>query len=139
MKELNPYLIFDGDCREAMTFYGRVFGAPPEIMYFKDAPIPEEMKKQGDRVIHAYLRKGNVVLMASDGRPGEAVRKGDNLRINIVCESREEVDRLFAALGEGGKPLMPPAEMFWGAYFGMLTDRYGTGWMFNFDLGKKPN
>lgn len=136
MKEINPYLIFDGRCREAMTFYAKGLGAELQLMPYADAPVPDK-GKAGDLIIHARLQKGPVVLMASDGRPGEAVRQGDEHFVSVQCESRQEVDRLFAALGAGGKPIMPPAETFWNAYFGMLTDKFGVGWMFNYELGKK--
>jgi PhnB protein len=75
--------------------------------------------------------------MGSDGRLGEPLRKGDKFFVSVQCGSREEVDRLFGALGEGGKPIMPAAETLWNAYFGMLVDRYGTGWMFNYEFPKK--
>jgi PhnB protein len=76
------------------------------------------------------------MLMASDSMPGMPFQQGDNFSISIDCESKEEVDRLFNALAEGGKVKMAQQDTFWGAYFGMLTDRYGIGWMFNFEKPK---
>lgn len=70
--------------------------------------------------------------MASDTMPGMPLQQGNNFAVSIECDSNEEVDRLFAALGENGKANMPVQDMFWGARFGMLTDQFGIQWMFNF-------
>jgi PhnB protein len=71
--------------------------------------------------------------MASDTMPEHPFSIGTNYHINVDCDSREELDTLVAALGEGGKVTMPPDDMFWGAYFAMLVDKFGVQWMFNFD------
>ena len=131
MRSINPYLNFDGNTREAMELYARVLGAEIEIQTFGDAGMGEDAVK--DRVMHALLTKGDVVIMASDTMPGMSYVQGNDVWININCESDEEIERLFAALGERGTVIMPLADQFWGAKFGMLTDRYGIHWMFNFD------
>jgi PhnB protein len=69
--------------------------------------------------------------------PGMKVALGDNVQINIQCESNDEIERFFAGLSEGGKVKLPLQDMFWGAKFGMLTDKYGIHWMFNYELPKK--
>jgi len=133
MKEINTYLTFDGNCRDAMKFYERCFGAKLELMPFSEGPgqVPPEAK---DRVMHAKLSKGSVVLlMASDTMPGMAFRQGNNFSVCLQCESLEEIERLFAAVGEEGKVTMALQDTFWGARFGMVTDRFGINWMFNFE------
>jgi PhnB protein len=85
-----------------------------------------------DQTMHAFLKTGDIVIMASDSMPGMELVAGNNVWININCESDEEIERLFKAMGEGGKVVMPLADQFWGAKFGMLNDRYGMHWMFNF-------
>jgi PhnB protein len=72
--------------------------------------------------------------MGSDTMPGTAVTPGDNFSININCESLDEIERLFAALGEGGRVTIPLENTFWNARFGMLRDRFGVNWMFNYEL-----
>ena len=87
--------------------------------------------------MHARISKGSTVLvMASDSMNGMHLTTGTNFSISIDCESAEEIDRLFAAFGEGGKVSMPLADAFWGARFGMLIDKFGIQWMFNFEKPK---
>jgi PhnB protein len=132
MKETNTYLIFDGNCREAMTFYQKCLGAELSVMPFSAGPgnPPPEAK---DRIMHARLTKGTAVLMASDAMPGMAVHQGDNFFVNIGCESVQEIEKLFAALGEKGKVKMPLQETFWATRFAMLTDQFGINWMLNLE------
>ena len=138
MKEVVTYLNFDGNCREAMTFYARCLGGDLTLTPFSEMPgnHPPEAK---DRIMHARVSKkgsGLAVLMASDRMPGMPFQQSAGFSISIMCESAEEVDRLFGALGEGGKASMPVADQFWGARFGMLTDRFGIHWMMNYDYPK---
>ena len=132
MKEFNTYLNFDGNCKEAMTFYEKCLGAELQLMPFSKAPcdFPGEVK---DRIMHARLTKGSAVLMASDTMPGMHFQQGNDFMINIACESVEETDRLFNALGEKGKVIMALQETFWAARFGMVTDQFGIQWMFNLE------
>ena len=139
MKEMNTYLIFNGNCREAMKFYEKCLGGELQLMSFEDIPPgggPPISQEAKDRVMHARLAKGQLVLMASDNMPGMPFQQGNNFSISLDCESAQEVDKLFAALGEKGKVNMPPQETFWAQRFGMLTDQFGTPWMINCE--KKP-
>ena len=136
MKELNTYLTFNGNCREAMTFYAKSLGAELHLMAFGDMPGPDGKpapKEVKDRIMHARLSKGPVALMASDTMPGMPFQQGNNFSIALQCESPQEVDKLFAALSAKGKVTMPVQETFWAARFGMLTDQFGINWMFNLD------
>jgi PhnB protein len=88
--------------------------------------------------MHARLTKGSTpILMASDSPPHMPYRPGNNFSVSISCESAEEIDRLFTAFQEGGKVTMPLGDMFWGARFGMIEDRFGIRWMFNYELPKQ--
>lgn len=135
MKDINTYLMFDGNCLEAMTFYQKCFDAELFKMTYGEIPdeIPKEMQAAKDRIMHASLTKGKLLLMASDTPPGQPSKKGDNFSISITCESVEEIDRLFAAIGEKGTVKMPLQETFWAARFGMLTDQFGINWMFDLE------
>jgi PhnB protein len=136
MKGTNSYLIFDGNCREAMTFYQKCLGAEMQIMTFGETPgcddgnLPKEAK---DRIMHACLTKGPAVLMASDNMPGMPFQQGNNFSINISCETLLEIEKTFAAFSENGKVTMPLQETFWAERFGMLTDQFGVNWMFNLE------
>ena len=139
MKEINTYLTFDGNCREAMTFYGKCLGAELSIMPFSDAPcdLPAAGNDAKDRVMHARLAKGAAILMASDTVPGMPLQQGNNFSVSVNCESLQEIERLFTAFGEKGKVTMPLEDTFWGARFGMLTDQFGINWMFHFEHPKQ--
>lgn len=132
MNEIAAYLTFDGTCKAAMEFYQKCLGAKLEMMPYSSAPmkIPEGA---GELIVHARLSKGNAVLMASDSMPGTPVHPGNNFWVTLACESVEETEKLFAAFSEGAqKIVMPAQETFWATRFGMLTDKYGVNWMFNF-------
>jgi len=87
--------------------------------------------------MHARLAKGPVVIMASDPHDGTSPNQGNNFFLNLNCDSLEEIERLFNAVGKNGKVLLPLQDMFWGARFGMLTDQFGVNWMFSFELEKR--
>ena len=137
MKAIVTYLNFNGNCREAMKFYQRCLGGELSIMPFSEAPgdFPKEAK---DRVMHARVTKdGTTLLMASDTMPGSNFVQGTNFSISIDCQGAEETDRLFTAFGENAKITMPLQDAFWGARFGMLRDKFGINWMFNFEKPKQ--
>jgi len=137
MKAMVTYLNFEGNCREAMKFYQRCLGGELSLMPFSEAPgdFPKEAK---DRVMHARVTKdGTTLLMASDTMPGSNFVQGTNFSISIDCQSAEETDRLYNAFSENGKITMPLQDAFWGARFGMLRDKFGINWMFNFEKPKQ--
>ena len=138
---LNVYLFFDGNCREVFEFYRSVFGSEFAIIQtFGDGPpglnVPDSEK---DRIMHVSLPIGSTVLMGSDSTSafGPPPAAGDNFAISVVAESREQCDDLCARLSEGGTVTTPPQEMFWGAYFGCWTDRFGIKWMVNCEMTKE--
>jgi PhnB protein len=135
MNAINAYLNFDGNTREAMTFYAETLGAEVKIQSNKEAGMAEG--NDPDRTIHAHLHKGPIVLMASDSQPGVPFIQGNNFYICVDCENRPEIERLFTAFSSGGRVLMELQDTFWGARFGMCIDKYGVGWMFNLETGKK--
>ena len=139
MKEITTYLTFDGNCRQAMSFYEKCLGAELYMMTFSEAPcdLPPAGKEAKDRIMHARLSKGQAALMASDTLPGMPFEQGNNFSISINCESLQELEKFFAAFGENGKVTMPLHDTFWGARFGMLTDQFGVNWMFNFEKPKQ--
>ena len=137
---LSTYLTFDGNCRDAFKFYRSVFGGEfTTLQTFADGPpdmqVPEAVQ---DRIMHGSLPVGTSVLMGSDrvegfGPPFVA---GNNFSIALAPQSRAQCDEWFAALSSGGSVAMPLAETFWGAYYGLLTDRFGVNWMVNYPLSQ---
>ena len=130
MALIQPYLTFNGNCREAMEFYKSVFGGELMIQTFGEAPM-ETTPETKDRIMHARLQNGYLILMASDGMPGQAPIQGTNVTISVQSASKEDQEKYFNKMAEGGKITMPLEDTFWGAYFGMLTDKFGMHWMFN--------
>jgi len=136
------YLNFSGNTAEAFHFYRDVLQgvfSGRGLVKFSDIPAPEGMPpltdEQQDMIIHAELTiMGGHVLMGTDAPEsmGFKLTPGNNMHINLEPESREETERIFQALSEGGVVTMPLADMFWGAYYGALTDKYGINWMLNF-------
>jgi PhnB protein len=91
----------------------------------------------GELILHARLTTGGAVLMASDAMPGMPVHVGNNFWVALKCESADETEKLFGAFSEGAqKIVMPPQETFWASRFGMLTDKFGVNWMFNFEKAR---
>lgn len=143
MPKLNSYLNFDGNAEEALNFYKSVFGGEFHggIMRMGGAPGSENLTDaEKNRVMHVALPiTGGDVLMASDimSSAGQKLVMGNNNYICISPESREEADRLFEGLSEGGEVEMPMEDQFWGDYFGSFKDKYGVCWMINYGIHKE--
>lgn len=134
MKSLNIYLTFDGNCREAMTFYQQCLGGELMLVPFEQM-MPDAPAEKRGKMMHSALRHEAFTLMASDAMADGSVA-GTNFSVNIDCASVEELERLFVALGAGGRVRQPPQDAPWGSRFGMLRDRFGVGWMFNHEYAQ---
>jgi len=134
MTQLNVYLTFNGNCREAMTFYNDCIGGELTIQSFGDVQGEDTSETERNLVMHANIVKGGFLLMASDTseRHG-SVTTGTSVSLSFNCDSEEEIDTYFAKLSAGGNVTMPLEDTFWGAKFGMFTDRFGMHWMMNYD------
>ena len=141
MTSINPYLNFDGKTEEAFLFYKSVFGGEfTNLSKYSDMPPGTGVMNDADknRVMHVSLPIGNTILMGSDCPPSMNVTVGNNVQISINLDSREETKRVFDALAIEGTIKMPLADAFWGAYFGMLTDKFGVNWMLNCENKTTP-
>jgi PhnB protein len=130
--QLGTYLFFDGRCEEAAAFYQKAIGA--EIVYsmrYRDSPDPHPpgMVPPGfeDKVMHMTLKIGDNTVMAADDCTGQPKFQGFSL--SLAVKDEPTADRLFAALADGGQVTMPLTKTFFAPKFGMLTDRFGMGWM----------
>lgn len=130
---LHPYIAFDGNCREAFTFYKEALGADEfDLNSFEGSPMADKIPQDYlDKIMHARLIVGNITLMGSDGMPNFKREVGNDIKISLNPTKVEDAERLFNALSEGGKIEMPLQDTFWGAKFGMFTDKFGVGWMVN--------
>jgi PhnB protein len=144
MTAINPYLHFNGKAEEAFNFYKSVFGGEfAALMRFGEMPGCDEMpipEAEKDKIMHMALPLGasGSVLMGGDTpeRMGQ-LTFGNNFTIAISPVSRDEADRIFNGLAEGGIVEMPLADAFWGGYFGGLKDKFGVSWMVNYDEQNK--
>jgi PhnB protein len=137
MAKLNPYLTFEGNCREAMTFYRDCFGGELKIMTVGESPAAAGMPKEshGD-VMHARLESGPIVLMASDRLSPEKAVMGNCDALLVDCASGEEIESLFGKLSRGGVVNSALKKEFWGATYGDITDRFSFRWMLNYEAQK---
>ena len=129
---VQPYLFFGGRCEEALEFYRTALGATIEMkMRFNESPEPAQPDRIPagfeNKIMHASFRIGDTVLMASDGCEVGAKFEGFSLSVSLPTEA--DAERVFAKLADGGQVTMPLAKTFWSPKFGMLTDRFGIGWM----------
>lgn len=127
-----PYLYFNGNAEEAIFFYQKAFKAQePSIMRYKEQPGTEIPKEHENMIMHAELKANGSTFYISDAA-SEKIIVGDNLQINLNCDSEEEIRWIFDHLIEGGQVRMKLEDTFWGALFGSLTDRFGITWSLNF-------
>ncbi|MHA6234544.1 VOC family protein [Pseudomonas mohnii] len=131
--KINPYLIFNGDCNAAFTFYAQSLPGQIEAMLtFGETPAGEHVPKDlHNLIIHTRLAVGDQAIMGSDTTPDRPVDAMSGCSISLNVDSIAEAERVFAALSEGGSVQMPLDATFWAARFGMLVDRFGVSWMIN--------
>jgi PhnB protein len=130
---LDSYLIFDGNCGDAMRFYERTLGGKLTLMTYGESPMAAQTPPgAADRILHASLDLGGGrLLMASDAPAGQPYEGMKGFSLSLMYPDAAGARRMFDALAQDGKITMPFQKTFWAEGFGMLTDRFGTPWMFN--------
>ena len=132
MKQLVPYLNFNGQCQEALLFYQSCFeNAQLSIQTFADARVEDMPQDMQDKVMHSEFKTDGLFFMASDGQPGGNFILGNNMHLNVQLDSVDEQSELFEKLSVNGSVTMELQQTFWDARFGMLTDKFGIQWMLN--------
>jgi PhnB protein len=130
--QLNPYLIFNGQCEAAFKFYEQSLGGKITVMSKNEgSPMAKHVPADWlSKVLHASMTVGNQILMGSDGRPGSH-EEPKGFLLSLSVNDPAEAERLFHSLADGGQVQMPMQKTFWAERFGMLTDRFGMPWMIN--------
>ena len=131
--KIGTYLNFPGNAEEALNFYATTFQTSVEgLQRFGDVPGMNVAEDEHSKVLHASLTFGGHTFQATDmlASMGHQTRIGNNTTIVLDLDSREECDRLYGALSEGGSEGSGMIDQFWG-YWGSCLDRYGIRWMFN--------
>lgn len=131
MTSVQTYLIFSGNCEEAVKHYCDVFGGKIQLTQrYKDGPT-DVSSDWRDKILHLNFIIRGEQLMASDGFPGNMPSIGNNVQISVNFKKDEVIDEMFSKLSHGGRITMPLQNTFWKARFGQLVDRFGVSWMFN--------
>lgn len=133
MITINPYIGFNGRCREAMTFYKECFGGELELLPVAGSPMEQYWPAGKDQIYHSTLAGKGFTIMGSDmSGPGGRI-EGNDISMAMGCSSEEEINTLFNKLADGGEIMDPLDEKFWGALFGTVKDKFGIRWMLNYD------
>ena len=135
--QLNPYLVFNGQCETAFKFYeqclgGKIVAMVPHAGTPAEGQVPPEWR---NKVLHARLNIGDQVLMGSDAPP-DRYEKTQGFSVTLNIDDPAEGERIFGQLAEKGAVRMPFQKTFWAQGFGMLVDRFGIPWMINCEQTK---
>ncbi|HZC55006.1 MAG TPA: VOC family protein [Xanthobacteraceae bacterium] len=128
--QVQPYLFFNGRADEALEFYKKAIGADVKmVMRWKDSPDKSMCTADNaDQIMHSQFQVGETTIMASDGRSG-GQPNFEGFALTIAAKDEASANKMFAALGDGGKVTMPMSKTFFSPRFGMLADKFGVGWM----------
>jgi len=133
--QLDAYLTFNGNCADAMRFYQRTLGGKLDLMTHAQSPIAGQTPPGSEnRIMHARLAIDGRLLMASDSMVGHPYEAMKGFSLSLIYPTVADATRVFNALADGGKVIMPLDKTFWAKAFGMLVDRFGTPWMVNGEL-----
>lgn len=147
MAKINPYLHFLGNTEEVFNFYKSIFGGEfAAVMRYGDMSGQEGCENLSDddksKIMHIALPLSDGhVLMGTDavGEHAKDAKFGNNISLSVSPDSKEETEKIFNGLADGGEVTMPLSDTFWGAYFGMLKDKYDIRWLINYDYPKDEN
>lgn len=132
--QLNTFLTFNGNCREAMNFYKKCLGGELTFQTIGESPMAEKMPKQMKNcILHAQLTNDQLHIMGSDMVPKEGLIKGNAVSMSLHCSSEKEIKKLYKKLSEEGTPTHPIEKTFFGSLLGGLRDKYGHHWLLIFE------
>jgi PhnB protein len=137
MPILNPYLRYnDAKCKEAFHFYKSIFGGNLAFQTVGESPMSKDIDADKQNLImHAELNNGDFKLFGSD-MMRDVAKVGDNFSLSLNYDTEKDMRDHFTKLSEGGEVFMAIEKVPWGALFGMVTDKYGFEWMFNYQMEK---
>lgn len=137
MPQISAYLTFNGNCREAMTFYKECLGGELTLQTIAGSSVEKEMPVEAkSNILHASLTKDDLVLLGSDILGPGGLVHGNTISLSLNCGSEEEINTFFSRLSAGGQVACPLSVAFWGGTFGTLIDKFGNNWLLNYD--KQP-
>ncbi len=134
MSKINSYLTFNGNCREAMSFYQECLGGELSFQTIGDSPMADKMPAEiREHILHSTLTRDELILMGSDMVSGRGLIRGNAVAMMLDCSSQDEIRTTYAKLSEGGQATHPLEDSFWGALFGDLIDKYGNSWLLHYE------
>jgi PhnB protein len=132
MATLNPYLTFNGNCKQAMNFYKEIFGGELSLMTAGESPAASQMPaKYHNSILHSSLKTADFEIMATDMVPGNFT-EGNTVHMSLICKTEKEIHSLFEKLSAGGTVNQPLSKMFFGL-IGTLSDKFGKHWLLELD------
>ena len=138
MTQINAYLTFNGDCREAMNFYKDCFGGELSIRAIEGSPMEDQFSTNvKDRILHASLTKGRLVILGSDLAGPNGVVNGNSISLSLNCSSEKEIKTLFTKLSSDGQ-VVHPLHQFFAGTMGTLTDKFGKDWLLYYEKQINP-
>ena len=139
MTQINAYVGFNGKCTEAMNFYKECLGGDLILQKIGESPIADQFPPaMKDQILHSSLmRNGTLLLMATDCVGPQGYMLGNNIALSLNCSSEEEINSFYSKLSEDGKIIDSLKTQFWGAVFGVFTDKFGITWMLNYDKNQQ--
>lgn len=130
--EINPYLTFSGNCREAMTFYRDCLGGKLEMLEVAESPMADQWPAEAQKLIlHARLSKKNLTLLASDIGGRDGLCKGNSVSLALACGNEKELKRYFEQLSRGGR-ITHELHDFYDGTIGAVIDKYGNNWILKY-------
>ena len=133
MPQLNPYLNFNGRCREALTFYQECLGGELTLQKISESPMAARMPSaKGDHILHGALEKAGTILLMGSDMIGDNLQPGNSVSLCLNCTSDQDINTLFDRLSAGGQVKVPLHQSFWGATFAEVKDKFGMSWMLNY-------
>jgi PhnB protein len=138
MTQINSYLTFNGNCREAMGFYKECLGGELVLQTIGESPLADKMPKQmRDCILHSTLTRGALILLGSDMVGEGGLKKGNAVSLMLDCSSEDEIRNTYERMSAGGQATHALETSFWGALFGDLTDKYGNHWLLHYDRNRE--
>ncbi|EGA90968.1 3-demethylubiquinone-9 3-methyltransferase [Planococcus donghaensis MPA1U2] len=134
--QITPYLIFNGNAKEALKFYKELFdGEISDVQTYKEADFPTPPEAE-NRIMHARFKKGELFFMVSDSFPNQDVETGSNISLVLEFDKQEEMDTVYHHLAENGTVAMELQDTFWGARYAKVKDAFGVTWDLNYTHSK---
>lgn len=139
--QLLPYLMFNGNCREAMNFYKDAIGGELKLSTIGESPSKDKLPvEKHNNVMHsALVKNGQMLIFASDMMGPDAANQGNTITLCLNCSSEDEIQTVFKNLAVDGTVISELKKEFWGDTFGMLVDKYGFNWMLNYGTNATSN